>query len=266
MKISIIGGGNMGEAILVAVLKQGLSTPQEIVVSDISKARRDYLKKKYGVAVTLDNLAAVAGAEIVILAIKPQILFDVLTELHNEVKPEQLVLSIIAGARLNTIVNGLNHNKVVRSMPNTPAQIGEGMTVWTATPEVTLKQKKQAKAILGVMGEEIYTAEEKFLDMATAVSGSGPAYVFYFVESLIEAALHLGFTPDVAEKLVRQTFLGATHLLQKSAKPPAELRRNVTSPGGTTAAAIEQLEKGGLNKLVALAVAAAFKRAKELGK
>ncbi len=256
----------MGEAILRAVLKRGLSSPREIIVSDISKARRDYLKKKYKITVTLDNLAAVADAEIIILAIKPQTLSAVLSELNHRIKPGQLVLSIIAGAKLNTIAKGLSHKRVVRSMPNTPAQIGEGMTVWTAAPDVTVRQKKQAKAILGVMGQELYAANERYLDMATAISGSGPAYVFYFVESLIEAAVKLGFKSNVAEKLVEQTIAGATHLLQKSDKTPAELRKNVTSPGGTTAAAIEQLDEGALKQLINRAVDAAFKRAKELGK
>ena len=151
-------------------------------------------------------------------------------------------------------------------MPNTPAQIGEGMTVWTATSEVTESQKTQAKAILGVMGQEIYVDDEKFIDMATAISGSGPAYVYYFVEAFIEAAIKVGFSADVAEKLVMQTLTGAINLLQKSDKSSAELRRNVTSPGGTTAAAIEQMEKGDFKLVIEQAVDAAYQRAKELGK
>jgi pyrroline-5-carboxylate reductase len=266
MKIAFIGGGNMGEAILAAVVSKGLSKPQEITVSDVSEARCNYLKEKFRVVVTLDNRSAVTNAEIIILAIKPQILSAVLSDLNQHIKPGQLVLSIIAGARIKTISDGLNHQKVVRSMPNTPAQIGEGITVWTANPEVTESQKKQAKAILGVMGQEIYVDDEKFLDMATAVSGSGPAYVYYFVESLIEAAVKQGFPADVAEKLVMQTLAGTAHLLQKSGKKPAELRRAVTSPGGTTAAAIAQLEKGDFKRLIIQAIDAAYRRARELGR
>ena len=163
MKIAFIGGGNMGEAILAAVVSNGLSSPKEITVSDVSEARRNYLKEKYKVVVTPDNRSAVTNAEIIILAIKPQILSAVLSELSKQIKPGQLVLSIIAGARIKAISDGFIHQKVVRSMPNTPAQIGEGMTVWTATPEVTESQKKQAKAILGVMGQEIYVNDEKYL-------------------------------------------------------------------------------------------------------
>jgi pyrroline-5-carboxylate reductase len=266
MKIAFIGGGNMGEAILAAVVSKGLSSPREVSVSDVSEARRKYLQERFGVTVTPDNRSAITNAEIIILAIKPQTLSAILSELNKHLKPEQLVLSIIAGAKLNTLIKGLSHQKVVRSMPNTPAQIGEGITVWTATPEVTESQKKQAKAILGVMGQEIYVDNEKFMDMATAVSGSGPAYVYYFVEAFIEAAVKIGLPRDVAGRLAVQTLVGATHLLQKSDKKPAELRKAVTSPGGTTAAAIERLGKGDFAGLIAQAVDAAYQRAKELGK
>jgi len=150
-------------------------------------------------------------------------------------------------------------------MPNTPAQIGEGISVWTATAEVTEMQKEWASSILGTMGNEIYVADEKYLDMATAVSGSGPAYFFLFVESLIESAVHIGLPRDIAEELVLQTMLGSGHLIQKSGKPPAELRRMVTSPGGTTAEALLQLEKSGFSNLVRQAVTAAYNRARRLG-
>ncbi|MBN1366346.1 MAG: pyrroline-5-carboxylate reductase [Dehalococcoidales bacterium] len=266
MKIAFIGGGNMGEAILKAVLANKLSIPKEITVSDVSEARRKYLKKEYEVAVTSETLAAINSAEVIILAIKPQILTTVLSELNNRIKATQLVLSIIAGATIKKISEGLNHKRIVRSMPNTPAQIGEGMTVWTATPEVTAKQKKQAKTILGTMGQELFVEDEKYLNMATAISGSGPAYVFYLVESFVAAAEKVGWTTEEAEKLALQTLVGATHLLQKSDKTSAELRRAVTSPDGTTAAAIEQFEKGNFTGLVTQAIEAALKRAKELGK
>jgi pyrroline-5-carboxylate reductase len=151
-------------------------------------------------------------------------------------------------------------------MPNTPAQIGEGISVWTATSEVTEPQKKRVSSILGTMGREIYVDDEKYLDMATAVSGSGPAYFFLFVESLIESAVKIGLSQDVAEALVLQTMLGSGHLIQKSGKSPAELRRMVTSPGGTTAEALLQFEKSQFNDLVQQAVTAAYNRAKELGR
>ncbi len=260
-----IGGGAMGEAILSAILKNGLSQPRGVCVSDVSESRRQYLEKKYNVAVTGDNRLAAANRDVVILAIKPQNSSEVLAGLNGCLKSGQVVLSIIAGTRIDTLCQRLNHQHIVRAMPNTPAQIGEGMSAWTATTEVTDQQKSWARSILDVMGKEIYFDDEKYLDMATAVSGSGPAYFFLFVDSLIESAIAIGLPPEVAEVMILQTMLGSGRLIQQTGKSPAELRRMVTSPGGTTAAALLQFEKGEFNNLVRQAVTAAFHRAKELG-
>ncbi len=265
MKIAFIGGGNMGEAMLSAILDKRLSTPQAICISDISETRRQYLKQKYRVVVLSDNRVAVSRGEVVVLAIKPQNLAQVIAELEGQLKSTQLALSIIAGATIQTLSSGLAHKYIVRAMPNTPAQIGEGMSVWTATAEVTEQQKGWASSILGAIGKEIYVDEEKYLDMATAVSGSGPAYFFLFVEVLVEAAMHIGLPCDMAQKLVLETMLGSGHLMQRSDKEPAELRRMVTSPGGTTAEALLELEKGGFANLVRQAVSAAYNKAKRMG-
>jgi pyrroline-5-carboxylate reductase len=265
MKIAFIGGGNMAEAILSAILQDRLAAPADISVSDIAEARRTFLEQKYQVAVMNDNPRAVQGKDIIVLAVKPQTLSGVMTGLKGQLQSTQLVISIIAGKSINSISSGLEHNCIVRSMPNTPAQIGEGITVWSATPRVTAQQKKWAASILGVMGIEIYVDDEKYLDMTTAVSGSGPAYVFLFVESMVAAAVKLGFTPEIAQQLVLQTLLGAGHLLRKSGKTPQELRRMVTSPGGTTAEAVAVFEKGGFADLVDRAVTAAYEKAKQLG-
>ncbi len=249
-----------------AILGDGLVQPTEVTVSDISESRRRDLKQKYGVVAVAENRNAVAKADTVVLAVKPQNLAGVMDEISGVFQPEQVVLSIVAGARIDTLHRGLNHRHVVRSMPNTPAQIGEGITVWTATPEVTEQQKEWARSILGATGKEIFVVDEKYLDMATAVSGSGPAYFFLFVESLVEAAVQIGLPRDTAEKLVLQTMLGSGHLIEKSDKPPAELRRMVTSPGGTTSEALQKFEQRGFRQLVLQAVVAAFNKAKELGK
>jgi len=201
----------------------------------------------------------------VVLAIKPQNLTEVMTELKGRLRPTQLVLSIIAGTRTNTLCQGLDHRYVVRAIPNTPAQIGEGISVWTATTGVAKHQRISASSILGAMGREIYVDDEKLIDMATAVSGSGPAYLFLFVEALVDAAVHIGLPRDVAKELVLETVLGSAHLIQKSGKEPAELRRMVTSPGGTTAEALLQLEKGDFAGLLFQAVSAAHDKAKRLG-
>jgi pyrroline-5-carboxylate reductase len=266
MKIAFIGGGNMGEAMLAAVLSKALAKPASISVSDVSRERLGHLKKRYSVTVTADNVEAISGKAIVILAVKPQNLAEVLKELKGKIASNQLVLSIIAGAKIKAVSQGLDHKAVVRAMPNTPAQVGEGMSVWTATPAVTEEQKQSAKAILGAMGRELYVADEGYLDMATAVSGSGPAYFFLMVEALVEAAIEIGLSPDMARELVVQTMLGSAKFIKQSGEAPAELRKKVTSPGGTTAAALSQFEKGEFNKLVKRAVRAAYERAKELGK
>jgi pyrroline-5-carboxylate reductase len=265
MKIALIGGGNMGAAMLSAILKKGFSTPGAISVSDVNQARRQHLAQEYGVYATGSNLEALDRGDVIILAIKPQHLVEVLTELKGKLKPSQLVLSIIAGATIQTLSSGLAHKHVVRAMPNTPAQIGQGITVWTATVEVSKKQKAWAGSILGAMGREIYVADEKYLDMATAISGSGPAYVFLFMESLAQAAVAIGLPQDIAQELVSQTVLGSASFAQKSEKELAELRRMVTSPGGTTAEAVKVFEEGQFGELVKRAVAAAYNRARKLG-
>jgi pyrroline-5-carboxylate reductase len=265
MKIAFIGGGNMGEAMIAALLEKKLASSGDICVADVSRERLDYLKGKYGVAVTGSNGEAVAGKDVIVLAVKPQSLPEVLAGLKGSVKASQLVLSIMAGVRINKIGDGLGHKRIVRSMPNTPAHIGSGVTGWTATSEVTFKQKDSARAILGAMGKEIYFDDEKYIDMVTAVSGSGPAYVFLLAESLIEAAVNIGLPREEAETLVVQMIFGSAKLLVKSGQPPVELRRNVTSRGGTTEAALKVFENGGFTGLVAEAVKAAYLRAKELG-
>ena len=255
----------MGEAILSAILDRSLSTPQSISVSDIDETRRQHLEQKYGVAVTSDNRLATDKSEVVVLAIKPQHLAGVMVDLKDHLNPAQLALSIIAGIRIDTLCLELNHRQIVRAMPNTPAQIGEGITVWTATAETTEPQRELAGSILGAIGREIYVDDEKYLNMATAVSGSGPAYFFLFVEALVAAAKHIGLPDETAHELVLQTMLGSGHLIQKSGKKPSELRRMVTSPGGTTAEALLELEKAEFTRLIRQAVSAAYHKARILG-
>ncbi|OGO19685.1 MAG: pyrroline-5-carboxylate reductase [Chloroflexi bacterium RBG_16_50_11] len=265
MKIAFIGGGNMGEAIIRALLEKQLCQPADISVSDISDDRRQYLQKQYGVTVTASNREAVSGSEVVVLAVKPQNINEVTNNLKGILKADQLVLSIAAGVRLSAISERTGHRKIVRAMPNTPAQIGLGISGWMATKEVTAKQKSLVKKILGAMGKEIYFEDEGSLDMVTAISGSGPAYFYLFAEALIDGAVELGLNRADAEALVKQTMLGAAHLVDKSGETPAELRRNVTSKGGTTERAIAVFEENDFAGIVGKAVKAAYQRAKELG-
>jgi pyrroline-5-carboxylate reductase len=265
LKVAFIGGGNMGEAILAALLNRKLSLSQEIAVSDAKAERREFLQKTYGVRVTASNIEAVCGVEVVLLAIKPQNLDEVMAELKGKLKPSQLVLSIIAGKRVATLVEGLAHQAVVRAMPNTPAQIGQGMTVWTATEDVMPAQRLNAESILMVMGQAVYAGREDYLDMATALSGSGPAYVFLFMEALTRAGVDIGLPEELARLLALQTVAGSAAFAKQSPKTLAELRIMVTSPGGTTAAALKVFEEGKYSQLIEQAVAAAYRRAQELG-
>lgn len=265
MKIAFIGGGNMGEAMISAILSRGISSPREITVGDISENRRQYLEKEYDVTVTGDIRLAANSGEVLVLAIKPQNSSDVMAELNGSVKTEVLVLSIMAGVKIDTMRRGLNHNLIVRVMPNTPAQIGEGMSVWTATAEVTGQQREWIGSILRAMGKEVYVEDEDYIDKATAVMGSGPAYFFLFVESLVDSAVNIGVSPEIAMELVLQTMLGSGLYIQKSGKTPAELRKMVTSPGGTTAEALYVFEKEGFARIITQAVTAAYDKAKKLG-
>lgn len=265
MNIAFIGGGAMGEAMVAGIIHKGLARPEDIVVSDVSPARQKALRDKYGVSVTASNLEAIGRGDIVVLAVKPQTLAEVMAELAGHMHPQQALVSIVAGARIGTLAQGLKHRGVVRVMPNTPAQIGEGMSVWTATSEVSPEHREAVKAILKALGQEIYVSDEHYIDMATALSASGPGYVLLFIESLIDAGVHIGLPRDMASTMAVQTVLGSAKLAQSSGRHPAELRNMVTSPGGTTAEGILQLEAGALRALVTNAVLAAFEKAQELG-
>jgi pyrroline-5-carboxylate reductase len=265
LTLAIIGSGNMAEAMIQALLRADQVAPEQIIASGPRAERGQQLQARHGVYVTTDNVAAASEADIVVLSVKPQVLIPVLRELRGHLRPGALVFSIVAGTPIYTIRKVLDHDSVVRTMPNTPAQIGAGMTVWTASEAVSEIQRAQAQAILRTMGEELYVEEEDALNMATAVSGTGPTYVFLLMEALVDAAVHLGFSRWQARTLVVQTVLGAAQFVQQSDLHLAQLRNQVTSPGGTSAEAIYQLEKGGLRTVVSKAIWAAYKRSRLLG-
>ncbi len=265
MKIAFIGAGVMGEAMISALLRQGAISHDTVFACDVDQARLTHVGEKYKVNCARDIHSAVVDRDVVVLSIKPQTLAEVMKDLKGELKEKQLVLSIVAGARIDTIRKGLGHDRVVRVMPNTPAQVGEGMSVWTATATVTRKQKDMVQAILRAMGKEIYFSDEKYIDMATAISGSGPAYIFLIMEALIDAAVHIGLPRELAGELVAQTVLGSAYMTRQSGKHPAELKNLVTSPGGTTAEGLLCLEEGGVRAIIAQAVIAAYEKAKLLG-
>lgn len=265
MKVACIGGGVMAEAILAGVVRQRVAAPGDIVVGEVVAARREQLRKQLGVEATGDNAAAVIGAAVVVLAVKPQHLAEVLAGLRGKLKPSQLVLSIVAGARAQTIAAGLGHDRIVRAMPNTPGQIGAGITAWMATPQVEAAQKEMAASILAALGEQVAVADEKMIDIATALSGSGPAYVFLFIEALTEAGVGLGMSREMALKLALHTVAGSGRMALETGVAPATLRERVTSPGGTTAEALLVLEDEGFRSVIINAATAAYKKARALG-
>ena len=264
-KIAFIGPGVMAEAMIAGLLRKELAKPQDITASGPREERGLELQNRYGIKLATDNASAASHADVVVLSVKPQRLSEVMKGLKN-IRPEALVLSIIAGASMKKIGAGLKHKAVVRSMPNTPGQIGEGITVWTSSREVTAEQQETARSILGALGEEVFVEDESYLDMATALSGTGPAYVFLFTEALIDAGVHMGFPRRIAEQLVLQTVRGSVSYYHHAERHPATLRNQVTSPGGTSAEALYYLEKAGFRTAISRAVWAAYQRSLELGK
>jgi pyrroline-5-carboxylate reductase len=263
--IATVGSGVMAEAMIAGLLKGERVGADRIVASHPRPDRREHLGREYGIRAVESNIEAVGGAEVVVLALKPQMLARVGRELAPVLRDGQLVISIIAGATTTALGNVLGHRQIVRSMPNTPAQLGRGMTVWYATPEVTDHQRTQAAELLGALGVQLAVDDEKLVAMATAVSGTGPTYVFLVMEALIDAAVHLGFPRHIAHDLVIETLEGSTLFAKASAMHPAQLRNMVTSPGGTSAAALHELESGRLRTVLSEAVWAAFRRTEQLG-
>ena len=267
-KIAFIGPGVMAEAMIAGLIRQGVAQPPALIVAGPGSERLEQLAHKYTILTSTDNAEAARQADVVVLSVKPQRLDRVLSGLRGAIQPTALVLSIVAGASIEKISSGLGQKVVVRSMPNTPAQIGEGITVWTASPEVSTEQKEMARQILGALGDEIFVEEENYLDMATALSGTGPAYVFLFMEAMVDAGVHLGFPRRIAEQLVAQTVRGSVNYYTNRDDPVhlARLRNQVTSPGGTSAAALYYLEKAGFRTAISRAIWAAYERSIELGR
>jgi pyrroline-5-carboxylate reductase len=272
-RLAFIGLGVMAEAIAAGLLRKGLVTPDQMVGSHPRAARREELYAKYGIQMFEANREAVEAAyptdsdanSIVILAIKPQRLAKVLSELKGSIHKDQVVVSIVAGAKIETIADELLHGAVIRTMPNTPAQVGEGVTAWTSSAAVSESQEQEVRAMLEALGKTVRVENERQIDMATALSATGPTYIFLVMEALIDAGVHMGFSRHVAQELVQQMILGSVLFARESHKHPAELRNMVTSPGGTSAEAIYQMEKGSLRTVLSKAVWAAFQRAEALG-
>lgn len=268
--LAFIGCGVMAESIVAGLLRKKLVEAGQIAASHPRDERRRELESKYGIKVYEHNTEAVKSIpnenSIVVLCVKPQRLNGVLNELRGIVTPNQLVISIIAGATIEAISQALQNSRVVRTMPNTPSQIGQGMTAWTCSLDVKDDQKSQVKTLLTALGRELYVETENQIDMATSLSATGPTYIFMMMEAMTDAGVHMGFSREMSKELVQQTMLGSTLFAIESHKHPAELRNMVTSPGGTSAAAIYEMEKGSLRTVLSKAIYAAYQRAVELGK
>lgn len=263
--IAFVGSGVMAEVMISGLLSQGGTEPDRIWASGPREERAAELRQAYGIHATTDNLEAVANADLVVLSVKPQTLPKVLPEIRKGIREGQLVMSIIAGARMKVIGSSLGHPAIVRCMPNLPCRIRRGMTVWTATPEVGSGARDEVKRILTTMGKEIYVSDELDVDRATAVNGTGPAIIAHFVKSLEDAANFIGEPRALARQSVLETIIGTAEMILASDRHPAELIDSVTSPGGTTSRALHVLQQGRFAAILTDAIDAAFRRTVEMG-
>jgi pyrroline-5-carboxylate reductase len=265
MRVGIVGAGVMAEAIISGLIADRAVQAAQLIASHPRRERRDVLAERHGIHPVATNREALADAQVVVIAVKPQMLGRVMRELRGRLDAEQVVVSIVAGATIRTLVDGLQHAAVVRAMPNTPSQIRRGITVWSASEACSAAQRDLARGVLRALGEERQVADEAFVAMATALSGTGPTYLFAVMEALIDAGVHLGFPRELAHDLVVDTLVGSAEFARQSELHPAQLRNAVTSPGGTSAAAIYELEKGRIRTVFSDAVWAAYRRTLELG-
>jgi pyrroline-5-carboxylate reductase len=265
MRVGIVGAGVMAEAIISGLIADRAVQAAQLTASHPRRERRETLAERHGIHPVASNREALGDAQVVVIAVKPQMLGRVMRELRGRLDAEQVVVSIVAGATVRTLVDGLQHAAVVRAMPNTPSQIRRGITVWSASEACTAAQRDLARGVLRALGAERQVADEAFVAMATALSGTGPTYLFAVMEALIDAGVHLGFPRELAHDLVVDTLIGSAEFARQSELHPAQLRNAVTSPGGTSAAAIYELEKGRIRTVFSDAVWAAYRRTLELG-
>lgn len=264
-RIAFIGSGVMAEVMINGLLTRGVTSPERIFAAGPRPERAEQLVAAYGVRATTDNVEAAENADIVVLSVKPQTLAKVLKEIRPSIRQEHLVMSIIAGARMATIGSVLGHPAIVRCMPNLPCQIHRGMTIWTATPEVSEPVRENVRSILQTMGKEIYVPDETDVDRATAVNGTGPALIAHFVKSLEDAANFIGESRSLARRSVLETILGTAEMILSTERHVGELIDGVTSPGGTTSRALHVLHQGRFSAVLTDAIDAAYRRTLELG-
>ncbi len=266
--LGFVGAGNMAEGIVAGVLDAGVYEPGAIVAADPAAARRDLFAERFGVATTDDGLQVVGSADVIVLAVKPQVFGEVATVLAVGLSGDPLVLSIMAGWSSGAVAEALGGGsiRVVRVMPNLPICVGAGVAGICAGASATSEDVATVERIFNAAGQSVVLDDEGLMDAVTAVSGSGPAYFYYFTEAIVAGGIEAGLEPGQALALAQNTCLGAARMMLETGIDPAELRRQVTSPGGTTQAAIESMTGAGVPEAIKQAVLAAAKRSKELGK
>ncbi|NBG90696.1 pyrroline-5-carboxylate reductase [Pseudomonas sp. 9.1(2019)] len=263
MRIAFIGAGNMASSLIGGLLAKGLDAAQ-IRASDPGAETRARVSAEHGIELFADNAQAVQDADVIVIAVKPQVMKAVCQDLRAHLEPHQLLISIAAGITCTSLQNWLGNQPLVRCMPNTPALLGKGVSGLFATAAVTTEQRQQAEDLLSAVGIAVWVDTEVQIDAVTAVSGSGPAYFFLLIEAMADAGVKLGLPREVAKQLAEQTALGAAHMAVASDVDAAELRRRVTSPAGTTEAAIKSFQADGFAASVEKALSAAAHRSAEM--
>lgn len=267
MKVLVIGAGNMGLIYATAIARSGILKKEDLMIYDKSTEVIDRLAKDKEAYTAYDNLEdALPISDMIMVAVKPYHNEDLMEEMRGMMNEQQLVISIMAGVTIETLQEGLGIRKVVRAMPNLPAQVGKGMTSYMAAEEISRIELWMVEDLLNSTGKSVRVDSEKFIDASTGISGSGPAYVFYFMESMMEAAKSMGFSYNDSKALVSQTFEGAIELFNKNSLSPDGWMKRVASKGGTTQAALDSLDNNDVGQLIHEAAFAAFNRAVEIGK
>ena len=262
--LGFVGCGVMAEVMIAGILDEGLLKPEQIIASNRRTSRGEELRSRHGIRTTTDNREVITSADVTVLSVKPQTVAKVLKELSGHVPSETLILSIVAGASMQVLREGLSHDRIARCMPNLPCRIREGITVWAAPRDITPADADRIEQILGVMGGIVRVADEGHVDMATAVNGTGPAIVAQFVKAMMEAAAYIGESRAVAKETVLATMVGTAKMLQESDGHVASLIDEVTSPGGTTSRALQVLKQGRFSAVITDSIDAAYDRTKSL--
>jgi|SRR5690625_2966620 len=266
MKVLVIGAGNMGLTYAMSMAKSNLLKKGDLLVMDAAPEKVEELKKQDDFVVYDDVGACIEMADMILIAVKPYHSADLFSTIRHQVREDQIFVSLMAGVKIKTIQEALGAKKVVRTMPNLPALVQKGMTSFTCTESVSDEERKKVRALLSTTGQAFYVKDEKSIDATTGISGSGPAYVFYFMQSMMEAAHDLGFDQEEAKTLVQSTFEGALELFRLNDLSPAEWMDKVASKGGTTEAALGTLERNKVKNRIKKAAIAAFDRAEEIGR